>query len=493
MTIKIAKARSFDRGAPRLMIPGAIGASPGKPIFMQIPCLGERPIHFTYEGFPKGLTGSGEGFLKGSVTAEGSYPVKIIAENSQGKAEKQVEIRIKPGGVCQTPLMGWTSWNAFKSKVTQEDIERQAQALVASGLSSFGYQYVNLDSTWQGEYGGPHDAVMSNEKFPDMKKMCDYIHSLGLKCGIYSTPMEKAWGAPAGHENDRIYPGCTRGERDNRYRTAYPVGLEHYEKNNVAQWCDWGFDYLKYDWGHICDTDNAELMRQALEESPRDFSYCITVGAVLSSVDYWSKHCQSWRFNPDSWERWDTLKQICFTPDDWAQYCQPGHFFDLDMLESGVLCKNHAGDPVYGRCVLTENEQLVGYTMRALFPSPIQLSCDLTKLNEFEINMFCNEEVIEVNQDILCSGAICVDEKKSFGRDYQLVKHTRVYERELSDGTLCIGFFNIGETEEQLAYQLNQPVDARDLWAKEDLGTFEKEISFLLEPHSVRLLKIKNK
>lgn len=143
-------------------------------------------------------------------------------------------IKICRGGVCQTPLMGWTSWNAFKSTVTQADIERQAQALVESGLASFGYQYVNLDSTWQGEYGGAYNAVMPNEKFPDMKKMCDTIHSLGLKCGIYSTPMKEAWGAAAGHEKDRIYPGCTRGEWDDRYRTAYPIGREHYERNNVA-------------------------------------------------------------------------------------------------------------------------------------------------------------------------------------------------------------------------------------------------------------------
>ena len=179
--------------------------------------------------------------------------------------------------------------------------------MMDSGICEYGYSYVNIDSGWQKEYGGEFDAIMPNDKFPDMKKMCDKIHSYGLKCGIYSTPMLKAYGCPKEFES---IPGCTVGEVDYLYPlTNTGVGKIRKEKNNVLQWTKWEFDYLKYDW-YPCDTHNAEFMRKALIESERDFGFCVTTAAKYDNVHYWNRYVNSFRNNPDSHGNWENFLKI---------------------------------------------------------------------------------------------------------------------------------------------------------------------------------------
>jgi hypothetical protein len=136
------------------------------------------------------------------VKEEGDYKITLCAQNALGKAERTVILEIHPGNVLVTPLLGFTSWNAFGAAVTQADMESIAKSLVELGITEYGYSYVNLDSGWQEKYGGKYDAVMPNAKFPNMGHMTDTIHALGLKCGIYSAPMLRCYGI------GRNLPGC---------------------------------------------------------------------------------------------------------------------------------------------------------------------------------------------------------------------------------------------------------------------------------------------
>lgn len=473
MYTKIAPRAPFDRGAPRINAPAVYGAGPGRPVLYRVPVTGQRPMTFT-ANLPEGLSIDSEGIISGTA-AEGEYRVTVAAENPLGSDSKQILFRIAPRAIGQTPLMGWTSWNAFTDKINQDVILEHAKLLKSLGLAEYGYQYVNIDSEWQGQYGGEFDAIQPNEKFPDMKQLCDDIHALGLKCGIYSTPMMEAFG------RTKKMPGCTRGELNMAYiETARGIAFEHCEEANVKQWCQWGFDYLKYDW-RPCDVKNAELMRRALDKADRDFVWSVTVKALYEDREYWKANCSSWRENRDSEDNWERLTELCFGCDKWLGHSSAGHFFDLDMLECGVM------DLFNGASKLSRDEQLVGYTARAIFPSPIQISCDMTKLTDSELDMLCNEEVIAVNQDALCLNAVCAVEKKTCGNDYALQTHIKIYEKPLSDGKKAVAVFNLGNTVETVSVETAGTV--RDLWAKEDLKTQNGELKLTLAPHTVRLIK----
>ena len=477
---KIAHAAPFE-GVPHINLPGVYGASPTKPILLRVPVTGQRPMKITAEGLPAGLTINEKGIISGALP-EGEYTVTVKAENALGADSFVLRFEIAPDHILLTPLMGFTSWNAFLQTVTQEDMLRSAHLMDETGLAEYGYSYVNTDSCWQGEYGGELDAVQPNEKFPDISGMVDEIHGLGFKAGIYSTPMGQAFGGTAERP---FLPGCTRGERDDMWSSeAYGIAKEHMEEQNARQWAQWGFDYLKYDWRPTVPY-HTELMKQALLKQDRDFGYSLTVRCSLDYAEYWKRTCSSWRCNPDSDDRWSRLMEIFASYDPWPEYVNPGHFFDLDMLELGnaamnVLTLRDAGrtDLMDGPCRLTEDEQIIAFTMRAFLASPIQISSRLEKMSPFEMDLYCNEEILAVNQDVLAKPAILVQEKKEMG------SHLKVYERELADGSKAVAFFNIGEMAEIVSLDQDAKV-IRDLWAKEDIT----ETSLILHPHTVRVIK----
>lgn len=477
----IAAPLPHDAGGPALHTPAVYGASPHKPFLYRIPVTGERPMRIWAEpGLPTGLIlDETTGIMSGQAEQEGEFVVTLTAENRHGRCQKPLRIRIAEDGICRTPLMGWTSWNAFRWEITQEKIMETARLLRETGLADYGYQYINIDSAWQGAYGGPYDAIQPNAAFPAMWELCGFVHELGLKCGIYSTPMRNAWGLA---ESASGLPGCTRGERDERFSNPLMggIGQEHCEQNNVRQWAEWGFDYLKYDWAE-CDEENAEKMKQCLLESGRDFAYAVTVRAGYEQAAYWSRRCSSWRDNPDSQDNWERLMLLFAEADKWSCWCCPGHFFDLDMLETGW----QFGGP----CALTEEEQVLAYSFRAMFPSPLQISCDLSKLTPFDLALLCNEEVIAVNQDELCVGARCIFEERS--EEAGSEKHIKLYWKPLADGGAAVGFFNFGDTSERAVLPLKKSFMVRDLWKKTDLGRFGNVLALELEPHTARLVRLR--
>ena len=330
MNMKIAKATPFE-GSPVFHLPSVFGACPGKELLLRVPVTGKRPICITADPLPQGLTLQ-DNILSGTIADECEFSLTFRAENECGTASCEVLFKVHPDTLLLTPLLGFTSWNAFGADVSQEKQEKTAANMIESGLADYGYAYMNIDSGWQKEYGGKYDAIMPNEKFPDMKGYCDRMHALGLKCGIYSTPMLTAWGCPKEFES---IPGCTTGDPDILQTDMNGgIGLIHKEANNVKQWEEWGFDYLKYDW-RPTDPTNADKMKQELLKSRRAFGFCVTVDANPRYGKYWAKNCSSFRCNIDSWDNWKLLKGYLNTVDDWKGIVCPGHYYDLDMLEIG--------------------------------------------------------------------------------------------------------------------------------------------------------------
>ena len=170
--------------APRINGAKVFGARPGSPFLYQIAASGTRPMTFAAEGLPAGLTlDVSNGRITGIVATAGSHRVKLSASNAVGSASAILRIEIGEE-LCLTPPMGWSSWYAFGAKVNQQRVLAVADAMVKSGLAEHGWSYINIDDGWQGARGGEHNALQGNEKFPDMKALCEHIHSLGLKAGI---------------------------------------------------------------------------------------------------------------------------------------------------------------------------------------------------------------------------------------------------------------------------------------------------------------------
>ena len=479
---KIAVAKPFE-GLPKINMPACYGASPGKPIMFKIPVTGSRPLKYEVLNLPEGLELVGS-IVKGNVEKEGDYVITVIAENSLGSHKVEVTLEIHKDKVQLTPLMGFTSWNAFGYNVTQSQLEDAAAKMSSLGINEYGYSFINIDSGWQGAYGGKYDAIMPNDKFPDMKGFCDRMHDAGYKCGIYSTPMLNAFGCSM--DTVPLPPGCTQGEPDDRFADERGgIGVIRKEKNNALQWAEWGFDYLKYDW-RPSDPYNAELMRKELVATERDFGFCVTVKARPEYHRYWGKYCNSYRCNIDSLGDWDNFIEIYRTYFDFIDYINKGHYFDLDMLDLGQcsLFPDAYFKPDYG---FTEDEQIAVYTARVITASPIQLSSTFEKINDFELSVYCNEEVIAINQD--CGGYAA--------KPYLIIEDGRkiihVLKRKLHNGDYAIAVFNLGDTTENVTVYLDETSEIRDVWAKEDMANAEAIKLLEMVPHSVRLFRIKPK
>ena len=230
---------------PRIHGPSVFGARPGSPFLYRIAATGERPMQYSVTGLPEGLSLDGHtGQISGRVGARGEFPIQLQARNARGSASKKLRIVIGDQ-IALTPPMGWNSWNCWAGSVDQEKVLKSARAMVSARLIDHGWTYVNIDDAWQGPRGAPFGGLQGNSKFPDMKKLCDEIHAMGLKAGIYSTPWITSYAR---------YPGGSSDNPEGAWSKALASDKQHrhgkysFARNDARQWADWGFDYLKYDW-----------------------------------------------------------------------------------------------------------------------------------------------------------------------------------------------------------------------------------------------------
>ena len=509
----MASVSPWNEGAPAIYGPDVYGASAKRPFFYAIPTIGERPIQYSADGLPEGLRlNPANGHITGAARGEGDWPVLLRAENRHGKAEKELVTAIGRG-LALTPPMGWNSWNAWRRWVDDGKVRAAADGLVSTGLAARGYSYVNTDSCWQGARGGKYNAIQPNGKFPDMRSLADYVHAHGLKFGLYSTPWAVPWGCS---EREAMADwggpgliGCSSGAPDPDYPihpipAGHYVGLEKHEAQDVAQWAEWGVDFLKYDWAPT-DPCSLERMGRALRAVARDIVLSICTEARLPHIEAYRAWAQMWRGIPDTADNWSSLLKNAFMSDDtmqedWRPHIGPGAWHDLDMFALGPQFSTQTGS-----CPnrLTPDEQITHMTAWALYPSPLIVSCDLAALNEFELRLFANEEVIAVNQDRLGKPAIRLYEERvqPLGGE-NLAHNRRIWARPLADGgyasgkrSFAVGLFNLADHADEVSFELRLlgltgSAAVRNLWERRDVGRVEGRLSIIVPAHGAQLVRV---
>jgi alpha-galactosidase len=445
-------------------------------------------MEFSVDGLPAGLqVDSKTGQITGSLKEGGQHIVTLRAKNSLGNIERKFRIVVGED-IALTPPMGWNSWNCWGSRVDAEKVLQSARGMVSSGLINHGWTYINIDDAWQGKRGGEFNGIQGNEKFPDMKGLCDEIHKIGLKVGIYSTPWVTSYaeypgGSAENPEGTWEKPTIPKKGNVNKKILPWAIGKYSFAKNDAQQWAAWGIDYLKYDWNPNEQPETKE-MYDALRASGRDIILSLSNSTPFQNIGDLCKLANCWRTTGDIRDRWDSMWKKGFSQDKWALYQSPSHWNDPDMLVVGYVGwgKPHPTG-------LTPDEQYTHISIWCLAASPLLLGCDLQKLDEFTLNLLTNDEVLAVNQDTLGKQGLCVS-KEGQG-DMQ-----QVYAKELEDGSKAVGLFNLGEASAAVTakwsdLKISGKHSVRDLWRQKDLGQFDGQFQITVAAHGAELVKIK--
>ena len=481
---------------PRINSASVFGVRPGSPFQYRVAATGDRPMSFSAKGLPAGLKLDAKtGNITGKLSKPETFIVTLTAKNAKGNAEKKLRI-VCGDRIALTPPMGWNSWNCFAGEVSADKVKRAADAMVKSGLINHGWTYINIDDFWQnhrdakdstlrGKFRDEVGNIIPNARFRDMKGLSDYVHDLGLKIGLYSSPGPWTCG------------GC--------------AGSYGYEKQDAESYAKWGFDYLKYDWCSYGNVINGmpnndpykvtslsyrggndlpvaqkpyKLMGDYLREQSRDiiFSLC---QYGMSDVWKWgdSVNGNCWRTTNDITDTWTSVKNIALAQDKSAAWAKPGNWNDPDMLVVGIV---GWGNPHPSK--LKPDEQYLHFSLWSLFSAPLLIGCDMEKLDAFTLNLLTNDEVIDINQDPLGKQATCV----------QTIGDLRIYVKELEDGSRAVGFCNFGLEKMNLSYKDFEKLGiagmqkVRDLWRQKDLralNTNTDQLNIEVPIHGVLLYK----
>ena len=370
-------------------------------------------------------------------------------------------------GLAATPPMGWNSWNWFAGKVTDKDIRQAADLMVSSGMRDAGYVYVNIDDTWEGKRDA-QGVLHTNEKFPDMKSLAEYVHGKGLKLGIYSSPGRQT---------------CARFE-----------GSYGHEQQDADLYASWGIDYLKYDLCSFREQMEAEapgdklkqneMMRAAYERMHRAI---LKTGRpmVYSLCQYgqdsgwqWAAEVGGnlWRTTGDINPTFDRMSLIGREQAGLAKYAGPGHWNDPDMLEVGN-----------GKLSLEENR--LHMALWAMLAAPLLAGNNLSQLTPEVLGVLTNKEIVAIDQDAL-------------GRQGERIFSegpVEIWARPLADGSRALAVFNFSDHREFLkgiSLHLKEAGAgpgwrARDVWAGKDLGAIRDDMPMTIPGHGSVVLVLR--
>jgi alpha-galactosidase len=369
-------------------------------------------------------------------------------------------IRALDNGLALTPPMGWNSWNKFGCKVNEQLIRETAEAMVTSGMRDAGYQYVVIDDCWQVGRDAEGNIQVDAKAFPSgMKALADYVHSQGLKFGLYSD---------AGTKTCQGRPGSWG-----------------YEFQDARQYAAWGVDYLKYDWCSNGGQNSAAAysrMRDALAICGRPIVYSICEWGSTKPWTWAPPIGNLWRTTGDIQDCWECKKewgglgvvQILDLQVGLECAAGPGHWNDPDMLEVGN-----------GGLTLTENR--AHFSLWCLLAAPLMAGNDLRTMAPEIRDILTNAEVIAVDQDPL-------------GRQGRKVRddgESEVWSRELADGGRAVILLNRGPAEvkitvdwTEIGYPAGLAAGVRDLWQREDLGRFSRGFSASVPSHGVVMIRV---
>lgn len=346
-----------------------------------------------------------------------------------------------------------------------------AKAIIDKGLADYGYAYINVDDAWEAKERNADGTIATNEKFPDMKALGNWLHERGLKFGIYSSPGDRTCG-------------------------GYLGSIDH-EEQDAKTYNSWGIDYLKYDWcGYGRQfTKEGDMtvaayvrpylrMEHYLRAQPRDIFYSL---CQYGMADVWkwgyAVDANSWRTTGDITDTWESLYDIGFVRQkELYKYAQPGHWNDPDMLIVGKV----GWSANLRDTRLTPDEQYTHISLWALLASNMLIGCDVSQMDEFTKRLLCNSEVIAVNQDILGKQA----------KPEVVDGNIEIWKRPLYDGSYAVGIFNLGSDDTEINLNdylskmgISSLSSVRDLWRQTDLSTSDTQ--YYLPSHGVKLLKLK--
>lgn len=369
--------------------------------------------------------------------------------------------------LAPTPPMGWNSWNKFGCNVSEQLIMEMADAMVSSGMKEAGYEYIVIDDCWQVGRDAKGNIIPNPKSFPNgMKFVADYIHSKGLKFGIYSC---------AGSATCQGRPG-SRG----------------YQFQDARQYAEWGVDYLKYDW---CSDKGQKAeaayltMSDAIKASGRPIVLSICEWGYSKPWKWGKGIGHLWRVSEDIRDYFENLL-------DWGgvgvmnivdimaplhPYAGPGHWNDAEMLEVG-----NGG--------MTHTEYVTHFSMWAMFASPLMAGNDLRNMDKATHEILTNKEVISVNQDKLGKQAI---------RFMDMGNH-EIWVKPLADNELAVCFLNRGDEVWDLDYDWKKETmyfarninfkrnvyTIRDLWERKTIGTTNQNITARIPSHGVLMVRI---
>ncbi len=396
-------------------------------------------------------------FASLSLAALALASLAAVTANAQQSASSQI---------APTPPMGWNSWNYFAEKVTDKDIRASADQIVSTGMKDAGYIYVNIDDTWEGKRDAS-GLLHTNDKFPDMKALADYVHSKGLKIGIYSGPGNKTCG-------------------------GFAASLGH-EEQDAKMYADWGIDYLKYD---LCSFIPDVMEKQAPHDKVAQMKLMIAAYVkmgkalkatgrpiVFSLCQYgwdapweWAPALGGnlWRTTGDIDPHWDRIYAILEQQDGLAKYVGPGHWNDPDMLEVGN-----------GKLTLAENRS--HFSMWAMLASPLLAGNDLPNMKPEIKSILTNADVIAIDQDTL---------GKQGTRAYS-DGEVEVWTRHLSGGALAVAVLAAGDNRfsthpfhlDLAKLGLHGSQEGKDLWTGKPVTLTEK-MPIEIASHDILLLRI---
>ena len=478
---------------PKINSAKLFGATPGNPFFYTIAATGQKPISFSTTNLPNGLfLDAKTGIITGKISERGSYTTTIKAKNALGEATKELTIKIGDT-IALTPPIGWNGWNSWEANIDREKVIASAEAMVKTGLKDHGWSYINIDDAWQGQRGGSDYALQPNEKFPDIKGMFDYIHSLGLKVGLYSTPYISSYGGYVGASSDFEKGGETHESIIVNRRAFNRIAKYRFEAIDAKQMAEWGVDFLKYDWR--IDVNSAERMGKALKQSGRDIIFSLSNNAPFEKVNEWVRTSHMYRTGPDIKDSWTSLYLTSFSLDKWSPFTGAGHWADPDMM---IVGKVSIG-PVLHDTRLTPDEQYSHVSIFSLLAAPLLIGCPIEQLDAFTMNLLSNDEIIEINQDPLGKAARLISDENGI----------QIWQKTLEDGSYAIGLFNtanFGKTpqsyfnwgnEKPKSYTLDftniglkGKYKFRDVWRQKDLGVFKESFKTDIRHHGVTLLRV---
>ena len=380
-----------------------------------------------------------------------------------------------------TPPMGFMTWNYFGLNIHEDDVKTLADAMVESGLRDLGFNYIFIDDGWQGGRDNRNNMIPDPKKFPSgMKALVDYVHSKGMKIGIYSDAAPLTCG-------------------------GYTASL-NFEEQDARTFAQWGFDYLKYDYcGAPTDWQTAisryERMSKALKNSGRDITFGICEWGDRQPW-LWAKKTggQLWRTTADVRDKWKSLKpannsfelhgagagilDILNINAELDSYAGPNGWNDPDMLVVGLYGKKGAPSSDLGGVGCTDTEYQTQMSLWCMMASPLMITCDVRNMNEATRRILTNKDIIAIDQDLLG-----VQAKRKLKTDIW-----QVFVKPLANGDLALAILNTADNEQTADLDLASlgivnVKTGKDLWSKQTLK-LGKRLKVKVAPHETKVYRL---